>query len=733
MTNPSPTPAAGTPLAPPLAPGASAGEGDGRKGSEQLSKDLADFLIELSIALHKHAIYPAGHPLLNLAVDGVTNRLWGLLADRNTLSIGIARRQLVIEGVATDAKHPLLHELAGKLHRHHLGAVKFTKGVSREELADALATVGVDSQRTETPLGLELANEESRWPSIRFFPLTYEKLELLDEEGDEGVVQNENKMRAGRAAQLWVGLARAALASDTLNEDDESPLEPVVVAKAIDDHQRETAYDQVIVGYLLQIADELKAARTSETGALQRRISRLVGALSPGTLKELLSMGGERGQRRRFVLDASQGMNVDAVVDLVKAAAEAEKQTISSSMLRLFGKLARHAGHDTGERQLRADNGLREQVTQLITEWSLDDPNPDAYTAVLKEMSRTTVGEVNTVMSMVCEPERTVQMALEVGTFGDRVWKAVGDMEDSGRLQQLLDIMDAAPNPDHARLIADYLWAERRALRRTLEEGLASRMDFTLVERLVGWRGYSAAAPLIDAIESANDAKTRERLLDILFTLGDAMAGLVARRLDAARPAQLRELLAFIGRFPETPPGFDPRDFLAHGESAVRREAVKLLLKNPVSRDETMVQALQDPDERTVFLALQAALERSTPRALALMTQRVEREELDPALRALAIRAVGASRSSNSKLWLIEQCSTVTQLLKRRKLRPATPEVMAALGALASYWPDDKQVKPLLELARRSKDPDIRQAMLNPRAPQAERYTTAVRMVEEPA
>ena len=37
--------------------------------SAALSRDLADFLIELSIALHKNAIYPSGHPLLSGAVD----------------------------------------------------------------------------------------------------------------------------------------------------------------------------------------------------------------------------------------------------------------------------------------------------------------------------------------------------------------------------------------------------------------------------------------------------------------------------------------------------------------------------------------------------------------------------------------------------------------------------------------------------------------------------------------
>ncbi|HLZ44550.1 MAG TPA: hypothetical protein VKQ05_02635 [Gemmatimonadales bacterium] len=96
-----------------------------------LSRELADFLIELSIALHKHAMYPEGHPSLAPAAAGVTRRA-DLFEGRATLALGVARQQLVIEGVATDPKNPLLSELAGRLHRHHLGAVTFHRGLRTE-------------------------------------------------------------------------------------------------------------------------------------------------------------------------------------------------------------------------------------------------------------------------------------------------------------------------------------------------------------------------------------------------------------------------------------------------------------------------------------------------------------------------------------------------------------------------------------------------------------------------
>lgn len=128
MTNPSQT-------IPPSAPAPPAS----RPPVAALSRELSDFLVEFSITLNKHAIYPLRHPLLDIAIDGVANRL-ALLFDENrdSLSIGVARRQLIIEGVATDPLNPVLKELAQKLHNHHVGALKLLRGIEREELAQAL-------------------------------------------------------------------------------------------------------------------------------------------------------------------------------------------------------------------------------------------------------------------------------------------------------------------------------------------------------------------------------------------------------------------------------------------------------------------------------------------------------------------------------------------------------------------------------------------------------------------
>ena len=173
---------------------------DGASATTGLSRELADFLMDLAVAMHKHAIYPAGHPLLDQAVDSVHRAIGRLLLDRPSLSIGVARRQLIIEGVATDSSHPLLAELAGKLHRHHLGALKFRPGLSRAELSDMLGVVGLEAQRDAQPIGLQ-PELLKRWTDVKLFPLSYDRLELLD---DDGAHPSESSATGGgHAAQLW--------------------------------------------------------------------------------------------------------------------------------------------------------------------------------------------------------------------------------------------------------------------------------------------------------------------------------------------------------------------------------------------------------------------------------------------------------------------------------------------------------------------------------------------------
>src|SRR5213080_1993801 len=478
-----------------------------------LSRDLADFLIELSIALHKHAMYPEGHPSLAPAAAAVTRRAAQLLEDRATVSLGVARNQLVIEGVATDPKHPVLRELAGRLHRHHLGAITFRRGVEQEEVADALRTLAIEAERTGQPLGLGDRDRLAAWPHVQLHAPTYERLALTDQAGPAGEGD-------ARAAQLWVGLARAALATAP-DDTRPTPTEPAVIAQAIDEHSKAeaTGYDQVIVGYLLQIAAELKTAGSTEAAALRRRTSRLIRTLKPETLQRLVRMGGDFAQRRQFVSDAADGMAVDAVLDILKAAAESSQEAISHSLVRLLSKLAVHAEAGAAPVRPQADAALREQVQQLLAGWTLPDPNPGAYGAALQRMARAAPAGTPRSDHHVTEPDRLVAMALEIGTMGPRLHAAVDRVVAEGRLAQLLDALEAGVADTAAAATVRARIATAAAVQQIVAR---ESIDFKLLERLVPLGGAARVA------RAAGEDGRRDR------AVGDC----AARRQPLVRDAQ---------------------------------------------------------------------------------------------------------------------------------------------------------------------------------------------------
>lgn len=670
----------------------------GRHEPAVLARELADFLIEFSIALHKNAIYPAGHPLLDQAVTGLESRAAALLNDaRPQLAIGVARRQLVIEGVATDPNHPLLKELALRLNRHHIGAVRFSAGCTREELKPFLATLAVDASRMETPLGLGDPDVLQQWPHVRLFPLSFEQLQLLEEDPDDDDFDGKRK---GSAAALWIGLARATLAD---HGEELTTTDPTMLARALNDRGRDQAYEQVVVGYLLQIANELKQKTGREAIALQRRISRLVEQLRPETLDRLMEMGGDVTQRNKFVLNATAGLTVDAVLDIVKAAANASSQGVSHSMIRMLTKFATHA--DAGGDPVRqpSDEALREHVQRLIGEWTLDDPNPGAYGEALEGMAKADPLYPGTER-FPCEPSRMVSMALEVGSVGDAVWRAVDHLCDLGRANDVLAIVDEAP-PGWARDAV----LERVASPERLSALLARGADAPLLQAVAEPLGIAALDPVLDALEYA-DERRAETLVDLIAPLGRDAADAILHRLPTARWGTQRVLLAALGRLTDRPGSYSPLDWALHPEPTIRREALRQMLRDPILRDEGVQLALLDGDAGTLRLGLAAALQDCPPTVVPALMARADDQALSPDVRALAVRAVAASKAEQALPWLVQRVQGPKRWFRPTLVEP-TPESAAAIEGLALHFADRPMAQPVLALAAKSREPDYKAAV----------------------
>ncbi len=678
-----------------------------------LPKRIAELLLEFAVAVQKHAIYPQGHPQRAAAVDKLTRRLDAILAGMEPIAFGIARTQIVVEGVATDPGNSLMRELAQRLHRLRLGTIRFTPGVLRDEIADFLYAAAMEDK--EKPQ-IALAAQTMRWPHIQLTQLTYDKLELMGEES--GLTEDEAK-RAG-ARLIWIALARATL---MLGDDPaaEELLDPRVLARALNERRNDPAYDQSVVGFLMQLTESLKGGPSEEAAQVSGQLTELIRALDPRTLERLMEMGGDSEKRKQLVIDASQHIAAEAVLALVQAAAKASNQTISSSLLRLLGKLALQAEKGGAIMRAGASAAMREQVQQLVDDWDTRRLNPDSYQDALDKMAQRRVFTLMLQRQHPCEPKRLVATALETDTLGAPVWLAVNQLIMHGGIAMLLDLLDRAPQGNR---VAEELWplvATPENLRHLLRE---EQIEPQLLERITSRMGLDVVELLLDGLETSETRTMRRKLLELLARFGNDAGPMIIRRLDEQRIEEeeipwyvQRNLLTLLAMLPKVPDEFSPQRFLTHADERVRREALKLMLRIPKYRETTIVAALSDRDDGIVKTAMAAALDDCPAAALPLIMRNVERRSVHPELRALGIRVVGHARTPETLDWLLAYAVRCTRMLGRIKLLPQSTEMLAALHALASGWSDEVQVKAVLERAQKSKDPEIRGAAMSRRRP----------------
>ena len=186
------------------------------------------------------------------------------------------------------------------------------------------------------------------------------------------------------------------------------------------------------------------------------------------------------------------------------------------------------------------------------------------------------------------------------------------------------------------------------------------------------------------------------------------MPGIVGA-LVGAPPVVQRELLSLLGRLTTVLPEFPIEEYLRNADPLVRREAVKLMVRMPAARDGAILSAVSDEDDRVVFVGLTAAQESCPPDALPILRERVDHDELDSKLRTMCIRIVAQNQPTTETLqWLLGMVVTKARWPRRPKLRPSTPEMLAALSSIASRWREHPGAATGIKLAEHSKDEAIR-------------------------
>jgi hypothetical protein len=460
---------------------------------------------------------------------------------------------------------------------------------------------------------------------------------------------------------------------------------------------------------MLQLAEELRREGGANVNMVRRRVSQVVHRLDAATLDRLLEMGGDGPQRARFVHHAVRGLRPDAVLEILGAAARAEGQDISTSMLRLLRKLSTAAeGGDTDTRQ-HADGQLRDQVRSLLVGWSLADPNPGAYTHALESMSRTAALETADAPRHHAEPLRVVQMGVEIGVVGGAFSRSVRALIAGGELAELFAVIDGSTQPNAA---VDAIWRELESADHVRRLLTTDPIAFDTFDRVLPRLPLTTVISLLlDRIAESESRATRMGLFLRLVAIGLPLTPAVLERLADPRWYVLRNLLLLLNEIGAWPTTFSALPLVRHEHVTVRREALQLAVRIPAEREEGIVLALADEDERAMRIGVNAAREHGLPEAaVAIALERLDDVELSADVVTSLLRLLSRHPSTPVIELLLSFVLQGRRLLGRPRLAPRSPAMLAALSSLAMMAPADARARSALELAQASADAAVREA-----------------------
>jgi hypothetical protein len=370
----------------------------------------------------------------------------------------------------------------------------------------------------------------------------------------------------------------------------------------------------------------------------------------------------------------------------------------------MLSKLAAHAERPNGAVQARSDGELRAQVRRLISSWELDDPNPDDYTTALDAISRHTTTHDGDG-SGEADPERMLQLALEVSIIGPHTEQIFTQLLARADITPLLDLLEGGPHGE----TRDALLARAVTVDRLLALLHGDAPNVRLAERFVARLGVAAVDPVINVLEDEEE-RLHGWAGDMLVRLADVSGPRVVARLHEAPAHAQRQLLHVIDRMGTWPADFSPEPYATSRDASVRREAIKLMLRRDDMRDAAIVLGLDDADERTLGIALAAALKRCPQAAVSILMRRLESPTLGAELRARGIRVLAASGSTDAMRWIAHRAIKKHWLLRTPVLREKSPQLISSIAGLAAHWSAAPEAAEVLALVAKSKDSDLRSA-----------------------
>ena len=712
---------------------------------------IQQFLLQFTGTLNRRRAYAATHPMVVTAEERLLECANALLAAEESLALGVARDELLINGEPYVTKSTYARELATKLHRRGVGAITFERGLLLTQLSDALTWLA--SEKDFLPFA------PTRAGGVRITTIGYDHLVLDDSIAsaeasvstlwrtlaalaESGVAVVDGPSAPPGATGRGAGAGSGAIGTGSGSGTGRS-VEAAVNAQGVDEVMEQAIDDAVVQGSATYVDGELtgvdsaqvltalqasmrnpavarstalalaEIASTARGSTIESRqligsqLTGLLTRLGMSTFAPIISSLADHGTRTRFVTDVADVLPFGAVVDWMRAAAVANGQQMSHQLLRLMTKMSTLA--DT-RFEAHAEAGFRDAARTLVTHWELSDPNPIEHVELLDRIARferigaSTTESLTVLGTTIVESSRIVQMALELDLVGEDTADAADALVMSGVGPEMIQWASQRGGSRTAIWLYGIATSEK-AVRHLL---LTEPVDRLQARALLDVLDQQSTGVLLDVLEQAQARGTRMIVRQRLAEFGSAITPLLLARLESAPWFMVRNILTLLQELETgemSTSAVALVRLLEHPQVQVRTEAVRVLVLNEQTRDAALQRALRDENERVVVLAIQLVSDRvddGTPLPASLTAQLLALvdagDQSDP-VRARAVRVAGSVVRDDIRDWLVQLTTRRTPFLRRLRLVDPTQTAATALQILQRAYAADPAVAGVRALA----------------------------------
>ncbi|MBA7523928.1 hypothetical protein ES705_16065 [subsurface metagenome] len=534
---------------------------------------------ELSLAIKTMGIYPSDHPAIKASVERLYAIMEGVLEASPELKLGIAQKNLLVDGQFLDKTNEIFRDFALQFHRRGVASITFKKDLNVEELRMFLEVASTEPKMLQKKGGFLRLCQEKKISHIDIVEIDYEKVlgveEGIGEAAEEGKVRSDEEIWVDliRSLELYSGLKLGEVEHNFLLHLEEEPDKMVAYLEGVASKGSlgmSNLGGVAVRKTINSIGNYIFKNLPQEKEVHRKKLAEVVSHLNPKLRIQLIDaeIDIEPGQID-VVTEIIPDLSNSVIVEMMTLAVSGEGR-VTERLVKLFHKIV---PEEERKREIiplfgdsLADMSGKEDflyMRRLIENLFLSKPTEE----FVSEMYRKALKELNEQISSISgikeytdslnerrieEQASTVLMDLirletessDYVEIAKNLGKVGMDFLLTGRYEKAKEIIEALieeAGPEKGRTDG-----ERNACKEALEKLRDIGIVHDLVTALRDWdrekyetihfillhMGEIAVVPLLEALGRETDSSLRKKIISVIVGLGEEAIPEIVRRFS---------------------------------------------------------------------------------------------------------------------------------------------------------------------------------------------------------